>query len=45
MSHKNNASRRYRIPKRHYKITSGQAYKAGLRQRGSLTMWLVEEAM
>jgi hypothetical protein len=45
MSHKYHASRRHRISKRRYKITSWQAYEAGLRQRGSLTMWFTEEAI
>jgi len=38
MPHKYNAQRRHRIPKRRYKVTNWQAYEAGLRQRGSLTI-------
>ena len=45
MPHKYNADRRHRIPKRRYKVTNWQAYEAGLRQRGSLTIWFSEEAI
>jgi hypothetical protein len=45
MPHKYNADRCHRIPKRRYKVTNWQAYEAGLRQRGSLTMWFTEEAI
>ena len=45
MPHKYNAQRRHRIPKRRYKVTNWQAYEAGLRQRGSLTIWFTEEAI
>src|SRR3954470_1054529 len=45
MPHKYNAARRHRIPKRRYKVTNWQAYEAGLRQRGSLTIWFTEEAI
>src|SRR4051812_19037694 len=45
MPHKYNADRRHRIPKRRYKVTNWQAYEAGLRQRGSLTIWFTEEAI
>src|SRR3954449_3173541 len=45
MPHKYNAARRHRIPKRRYKVTNWQAYEAGLRQRGSLTIWFSEEAV
>jgi hypothetical protein len=45
MPHKYNANRRHRIPKRRYKVTNWQAYEAGLRQRGSLTIWFTEEAI
>src|SRR5918993_1282550 len=31
--------------KRRYKVTNWQAYEAGLRQRGSLTIWFTEEAI
>ncbi|WP_242693463.1 transposase, partial [Sabulibacter ruber] len=36
---------RHRIPKAHYRVTNWQAYEAGLRQRGSLTIWFTEEAV
>jgi len=45
MPHKYNAQRRHRIPKRRYKVTNWQAYEAGLRQRGSLTIWFTDEAI
>jgi transposase len=45
MPHKYNADRRHRIPKRRYKVSNWQAYEAGLRQRGSLTIWFTEEAI
>ena len=45
MPHKYNAARCHRIPKRRYKVTNWQAYEAGLRQRGSLTIWFTEEAI
>jgi hypothetical protein len=45
MPHKYNADRRHRIPKTRYKVTNWKAYEAGLRQRGSLTIWFSEEAV
>jgi hypothetical protein len=45
MPHKYNADRRHRIPKRRYKVSNWQAYEAGLRQRGSLTIWFTDEAI
>src|SRR5688500_20329647 len=45
MPHKYNADRRHRIPKTRYKVTNWSAYEAGLRQRGSLTIWFSEEAV
>src|SRR3954447_16981697 len=45
MPHKYNAARRHRIPKRRYKVPNWQAYEAGLRQRGSLTIWFTGEAI
>ena len=45
MPHKYNADRRHRIPRARYKVTNWQAYEAGLRQRGSLTIWFSEEAV
>jgi hypothetical protein len=43
MPHKYNADRRHRFPKTRYKVTNWKAYEAGLRQRGSLTIWFSEE--
>ena len=40
-----NTNRRRRVPKPHYKVTNGQAYEAGLRQRGSLIFWFTGEAI
>ena len=45
MPHKYNADRRHRIPRTRYKITNWQVYEAGLRQRGSLTVWFTEDAI
>src|SRR3712207_1902884 len=40
-----NQDRRHRIPKQKHKVTNWRAYDAGLRQRGSLTVWFTEEAV
>jgi hypothetical protein len=45
MPHKYNADRRHRIPKARYKVTNWRDYEAGLRKRGSLTIWFTEEAI
>src|SRR4051794_41416988 len=45
MPHKYNADRRHRIPKTRYKVTNWRDYEAGLRQRGSLTIWFTDEAI
>src|SRR5687768_169572 len=45
MPHKYNANRRHHIPRARYKVTNWKAYEAGLRQRGSLTIWFSEEAV
>ena len=45
MSHKYNADRRHRISKRRYKVTNWRDYEAGLRKRGSLTIWFSEDAV
>ena len=39
MPFKANAVRRHHIPKQKRKVTNWAAYDAGLRQRGSLTVW------
>src|SRR5919107_539184 len=45
MPHKYNAERRHRIPKARYKVTNWRDYEAGLRKRGSLTIWFSEDAV
>jgi len=40
-----NQNRRHHIPKQKRKVTSSAAHDAALRQRGSLTIWLTEEAV
>ena len=42
---KPNQDRRHRIPRQKHKVTNWPAYEAGLRQRGSLTVWFTEEAI
>ena len=34
-----NQDRRHHIPRQTHKVTNWPAYEAGLRQRGSLTVW------
>jgi hypothetical protein len=45
MPHKYNADRRHRIPKTRDKLMNWRDYEAGLRKRGSLTIWFTEEAI
>ncbi len=45
MPHKYNAERRHHIPKMPFKVTNWPEYEAGLRRRGSLTMWITESAI
>jgi hypothetical protein len=40
-----NAARRHRIPRQRHRVTNWAAYEAGLRQRGSLTVWFTDEAI
>src|SRR3954447_19034319 len=40
-----NRDRRHRIPRQKHKVTNWPAYEAGLRQRGSLTVWFTDEAV
>jgi Transposase DDE domain len=42
---KPNQGRRHHIPRQKHKVTNWPAYEAGLRQRGSLTVWFTEEAV
>src|SRR3954453_4360291 len=45
MPFKANADRRPRIPKERQKVTNWAEYDAGLRARGSLTVWFSAEAI
>ncbi len=45
MPHKHNAARRHRICKMKFTVTNWREYEAGLRHRGSLTLWLTPEAL
>ncbi len=40
MPHKHNADRRHHIPKMAFKVENWPEYEAGLRRRGSLTLWI-----
>ena len=45
MPHKRNADRRHHIPNVSFKIRNWRAYEAGLRRRGSLTLWIEDAAL
>ena len=45
MPHKHNADRRHHIPKMSFKVRNWPAYEAGLRRRGSLTLWVEDAAL
>src|SRR3954449_3272486 len=45
MPHKHNADRRHHIPKMSFKAQNWPAYEAGLRRRGSLTLWIEAETL
>jgi Transposase DDE domain len=45
MPFKANGGRRHRIPKQRHRMTNWAEYDAGLRQRGSLTVWFSAEAI
>ena len=45
MPFKLNQDRRHHIPRQTHKVTNWPAYEAGLRQRGSLTVWFSNEAI
>ncbi len=45
MPFKINADRRHRIPRQRHRVTNWPAYEAGLRARGSLTVWFSAEAI
>ena len=45
MPNKRNDARRHHIPKMRFRVTNGAAYEAGLRRRGSLTLWVSEDVI
>ena len=45
MPHKHNVDRRHHIPKMAFKVQNWPAYEAGLRRRGSLTLWIEDAAL
>ncbi len=45
MANKHNADRRHHIPKMLFKVQNWPDYEAGLRWRGSLTLWIEEDAL
>jgi hypothetical protein len=45
MPFKANASRRHHIPRQRHRVRNWAAYDAGLRARGSLTVWFTQEAV
>src|SRR5665213_3661247 len=45
MPHKHNADRRHHIPKMAFKVRNWPEYEAGLRRRGSLTLWIEDGAL
>ena len=45
MPHKHNAGKRHHISKAQFTVTNWPEYEAGLKRRGSLTLWLTPEAI
>src|SRR5918995_466505 len=45
MPFKVNHDRRHHIPRQRHRVTNWTAYEAGLRARGSLTVWFTAEAI
>jgi transposase len=45
MPNKHNTERRHHIPKMKFKVTNWAEYDAGLRRRGSLTLWVTDEVI
>src|SRR3954451_4542602 len=45
MPNKHNDARRHHIPKMRYRVTNWAACEAGLRRRGSLTLWVSEDVI
>src|ERR1022692_3980749 len=42
---KHHAEHRHHIPKPRYRVTNWREYDAALRRRGSLTVWITDEAI
>ena len=45
MPHKKNANGRHHIPKMRHAVTNWAEYEGGLRRRGSVTLWINDEAI
>ena len=45
MQNKHNAPRRHHIPRMKFRVTNWAEYDAGLRRRGSLTLWVTPEVL
>jgi hypothetical protein len=45
MPNKHNAPRRHHIPKMKFRVKNWAEYDAGLRRRGSLTLWVTPEVL
>jgi hypothetical protein len=45
MPHKHNTDRRHHIPKMAFKVQNWPEYEAGLRRRGSLTLWIEDATL
>jgi len=45
MPYKSNETRRHKIPTAKYRVTNWPEYDAALAKRGSLTVWITEEAV
>jgi hypothetical protein len=45
MPYKFNVDRRHKIPKARYRVTNWPEYDVALGRRGSLTVWMTEEAV
>ena len=45
MPNKHNAPRRHHIPKMKFRVTNWAEYDAGLRRRGSLTLWVTPDVL
>src|SRR5919202_5677619 len=45
MPFKHHAAHRHRFPRAKHRVTNWSAYEAGLRRRGSLTVWFSDDAV